>query len=36
LGPDVSAAHLLDIVLHFPTKTRWSRMARLVRPYDVQ
>jgi signal peptidase I len=28
--------HLIDVVIHFPTKTRWSRTLRLIRPYPVQ
>jgi signal peptidase I len=35
-NPAVSLTHLLDIAIHFPTKTRWSRTLRLIRPYPVQ
>jgi signal peptidase I len=34
--PSVSIAHLLDIAIHFPTKTRWSRTLQFVRSYPVQ
>ncbi len=36
LSSGVSASHLIDMVLHFPTKTRWARTMRLVRGYPVQ
>jgi signal peptidase I len=35
-GPLVSIDHLLDLVQHFPTKTRWSRTLRLVRGYPLK
>ncbi len=28
-------SHLVDMVIHFPTKTRWSRTFRLIHPYPV-
>jgi signal peptidase I len=34
--PGLNLQHLLDIAIHFPTKTRWSRTLRLIRPYPVQ
>jgi signal peptidase I len=34
--PSVNLRHMLDIAVHFPTKTRWSRTLRLVRSYPVQ
>jgi signal peptidase I len=34
--PSVNVRHVLDIAVHFPTKTRWSRTLRLVRSYPVQ
>lgn len=33
--PGASLSHLLDLALHFPTKTRWSRTFRLVRAEPV-
>ena len=27
--------HLIDMVIHFPTKTRWSRTMRLIRGYPL-
>jgi signal peptidase I len=34
--PSVSIAHLIDVAVHFPTKTRWGRTFRLVRGYRVE
>jgi signal peptidase I len=34
--PSVSIAHLIDVAIHFPTKTRWSRTFQLVRGYKVE
>jgi len=34
--PSVTAQHLFDVVIHFPTKTRWSRTLRLIHSYPVQ
>lgn len=31
--PSVSIAHLIDVAIHFPTKTRWCRTFRLIRSY---
>jgi signal peptidase I len=33
--PGISFDHLIDIVRHFPGKTRWSRTLRLVRGYPL-
>jgi signal peptidase I len=33
--PLMSINHLLDVVQHFPSKTRWSRTLRLVRGYHL-
>ena len=30
--PGISIPHLIDMAIHFPTKTRWSRTLRLIRP----
>ena len=35
-NPSVTIPHLIDVVIHFPTKTRWSRTLRLIRSYPVQ
>jgi signal peptidase I len=32
-GPTISLDHLVDLVTHFATKTRWKRTFRLVRGY---
>ena len=34
--PSVSIAHLIDVAVHFPTKTRWTRTFQLVRGYRVE
>ena len=33
--PSISATHIVDLILHFPTKTRWSRTLRLIRGYPL-
>ena len=33
--PSIGARHLLDVVLHFPTKTRWPRTFRLIHGYPL-
>jgi signal peptidase I len=35
-SPGATIPHLIDMVIHFPTKTRWSRSLRLIHPYPVQ
>ncbi len=35
-NPSVTIPHLIDVVIHFPTKTRWSRTLRLIHSYPVQ
>jgi signal peptidase I len=35
-NPAVTIPHLIDVVIHFPTKTRWSRTLRLIHSYPVQ
>ena len=35
-GSLISIDHLLDLVQHFPTKTRWSRTLRLVHGYPLK
>ena len=34
--PTMSWNHVLDLVEHFPTKTRWSRTFRLIRGYPLK
>jgi signal peptidase I len=34
--PMMSIDHLLDLVQHFPTKTRWGRTFRLIRGYPLK
>lgn len=34
--PSINFGHLIDVAVHFPTKTRWSRTLRLVRGYPVE
>lgn len=34
--PSINLAHLIDVVIHFPTKTRWSRSLRLIHTDPVQ
>ncbi len=35
-NPAVTVQHLIDVVIHFPTKTRWSRTLRLIHGYPVK
>jgi signal peptidase I len=35
-NPAVTIPHLIDVVIHFPTKTRWSRTLRLIHGYPVK
>jgi signal peptidase I len=35
-NPSVTIQHLIDVVIHFPTKTRWSRTLRMIRSYPVR
>ena len=34
--PGVNIAHLIDIAIHFPTKTRWSRTLQFVHSYPIR
>lgn len=34
-SPTLGVKHLTDLVLHFPTKTRWNRSFRLIRGYPL-
>ena len=34
-NPGLSAGHLLDLIQHFPTKTRWRRTLNLIRGYPL-
>ena len=33
--PGLGIGHIVDMIIHFPTKTRWSRMFRLIHAYPV-
>jgi signal peptidase I len=33
--PQINVRHLIDMVLHFPTKTRWNRTFRLIHGYSL-
>src|SRR6266700_2309445 len=33
--PSISITHIVDLVLHFPTKTRWKRTFQLIRGYPL-
>ena len=33
--PSISITHILDLVLHFPTKTRWKRTFQLIHGYPL-
>ena len=35
-GTPFNVAHLLDMVVHFPTKTRWNRTLRLIHGYPLK
>jgi len=35
-SPGLSVKHLVDLLEHFPTKTRWKRTFRLIRGYPVK
>jgi signal peptidase I len=36
MNPNIGVDHMVDVATHFFSKTRWSRMFRLVRPYPLQ
>jgi signal peptidase I len=35
-NPNATVSHLIDVIIHFPTKSRWSRTLRLIHSYPVQ
>ena len=35
-NPSVTIPHLIDMIIHFPTKTRWARTLKLIHSYPVQ
>jgi signal peptidase I len=35
-NPGATVPHLIDVIVHFPTKTRWARTFRLIHSYPVQ
>lgn len=34
--PSISVNHIVDLLTHFPSKTRWNRTFRLIRGYPLQ
>jgi signal peptidase I len=34
--PSISITHIVDLVMHFPTKTRWGRTFNLIRGYPLK
>ena len=34
--PSISLDHIIDLVTHFPTKTRWKRTFRLIHGYPLK
>ena len=32
----ISPRHVLDLLEHFPTKTRWRRTLQLIHPYPLK
>jgi signal peptidase I len=36
MNPNIGIGHAVDVATHFFTKTRWSRMFRLIRSYPLQ
>ena len=34
--PSISITHIVDLVLHFPTKTRWKRTFQLIRGFPLK
>jgi signal peptidase I len=34
--PGATVSHLFDVIIHFPTKTRWARTFRLIHAYPVK
>ncbi len=34
-NPGISVQHLIDLITHFPSKTRWNRTFRLIRGYPL-
>jgi signal peptidase I len=35
-NPSISIDHILDLIKHFPTKTRWRRTFQIIRGYPLQ
>ncbi len=36
VSPSISIDHIIDLVTHFPTKTRWKRTFKLIRGYPLK
>jgi signal peptidase I len=35
-NPSISVDHMLDLIKHFPTKTRWKRTFQLIHGYPLK
>lgn len=35
VNPSIGISHIIDMVIHFPTKTRWSRTFRLIHAHPI-
>jgi signal peptidase I len=35
-NPNIGISHIIDVIIHFPQKTRWSRTFKLVRGFPLQ
>ena len=35
-NPNIGIDHIIDVIIHFPTKTRWKRTFRLIHGYPLQ
>jgi len=35
-NPNIGIDHIIDVIIHFPQKTRWSRTFRLIHGYPLQ
>jgi signal peptidase I len=35
-NPSIGIDHIIDLVEHFPTKTRWRRTLRLIHGYPLK
>jgi signal peptidase I len=35
-NPNIGIDHIIDVIIHFPTKTRWKRTFKLIRGYHLE